>query len=118
MSDHFKQQLAAFMTKTDARLERVTDRVSEMARDSIRVGSPITGAPGQPVLSGRLRDSWFRSRLGQFLWRIASDAPYAATVEFKTHAKRFANHGPHSVRLTVVGFKRLLAAALREVLQS
>lgn len=79
---------------------------------SIRDGSSVTGAPGQPRRSGRLIKSWKRDRRGT-LYRIYSRLFYAPLAEEgigrtgKPAVHRSSVGGPHSVKMTRVGLQQL-----------
>ncbi len=82
----------------------------EVAR-SIRFGSDLTGAPGQPVDTGTLRDSWIERYLSEWMWRISTSIDYAAYIEDDVGGHNYRVGGPHSVKLTVLGAERILARA-------
>lgn len=82
--------------------------------ESVVEGSPITGAPGQPVDDGDLKESWTNTRTGPATAEIASDSPYAEAVEENWSGVAFKNHGPHSKALTEVGFPDLVADVVRQ----
>ncbi|HEY4306559.1 MAG TPA: hypothetical protein VGM82_18935 [Gemmatimonadaceae bacterium] len=79
------------------------------AYESIVNGSPVTGAPGQPVDTGRLRASWQLEFLDANTAKISTKLSYAEAVENKWRGASFKNHGPHSVKLTEAGFAQIVA---------
>jgi hypothetical protein len=109
-------------------------RAATLAHESIVNGSPITGAPGQPVDTGNLRASWqlfFESKESAI---IGTNVEYAQAVEDGVGrdgqrakygqgnpAPGRARMGPstrggsHSLKLTRAGFNRILAQAARDV---
>jgi hypothetical protein len=115
----FAEQMRAFAQRTQVRATAAFDEIVDATAASIVEGSPVTGSPGQPVgvdggpTDGELRDSWSIER-GDQSARIASSAPYAADVEDNLAGARFHNHGPHSVKLTALGFGPLVAATIKE----
>ncbi len=99
-------------------------RVADLAFTSIVDGSPLTGAPGQPVSSGshagRLKGSWTREDRGPLVTVISSDEVYAPYVEDGSHdGKDLVLHSPtggfHSVALTRAGWDRIVDQATREI---
>lgn len=54
--------------------------LSEMER-SVTEGSEITGAPGQPVDTATLLNSWTNVQIEQWLNRVATNVGYAAAIE-------------------------------------
>jgi hypothetical protein len=81
---------------------------------SIKEGSAVTAAPGQPVDTGRLRNSWAFEFDGPTRAAISTDVEYAQAVE-----DGVGPHGPvaygksgvggsHSVALTIAGAARLV----------
>ena len=84
--------------------------VVEVAR-SIRFGSELTGAPGQPVDTGALRDSWIDAYLSQWVWRISTSIQYAPYIEDDVGGHSYRVGGPHSVKLTILGAERILVRA-------
>lgn len=114
-SDDFAGQLDGFVSLLDGRQQRVFDAVVEQTRASIVEGSPITGAPGQPVDTGELRDSWTVRYERPGVAVIASDAPHALVVELNPRGITYSNHGPHSVALTRAGFPTLAKRVARNI---
>jgi hypothetical protein len=116
---------AAQMQQTGVALEQwahaVHERVADLALDSIANGSATTGAPGQPVAaalyehSGALRDSWRKSRAEADVIVLSTDIAYAPPVEDNLRGMRFTNHGPHSIKLTVLGSPALIRQAMQDV---
>lgn len=108
----FAEQMAAFNT----RLRRKVNVLDVETRDhifrSIVHGSEVTTAPGQPVDTGTLRDSWQREEEAPHVERFFStDNP--AKVEsiehnFRGATLRSATGGWHSVALTRLGFNRIV----------
>ena len=82
--------------------------------ESIKVGSPVTGAPGQPVDTGNLRNSWGFEFDSDTSALISTPVEYAAAVEdgVGPHGPvQYGNSGvggSHSVALTVMGAPRVV----------
>lgn len=82
---------------------------------SIVFGSEITNAPGQPVATANLRDSWIPEHTGPMQWQDTTKVDYAQHVEDNVRGVTFKNHGPHSVKLTKAGYKNIVEHVLRQV---
>lgn len=108
----FAQQMAAFNT----RLRRKVNVLSEDVRDevfrSVVHGSEITTAPGQPVDTGTLRDSWQRTTVAPHVEEITStDNPAkVASIEhnWRGATLRSSVGGFHSLAITRLGFNRIV----------
>jgi len=112
----FADDIKGFTQRTEARARRVFEGVVFEAHRSITLGSPLTGAPGQPVETGTLRNSY------QIEWdraagsaTVASEMRYARPIEdgISGHGTpiRFRSQvgGAHSIKLTVAGFGKIVA---------
>lgn len=90
---------------------------------SITVGSPITGAPGQPVQTGRLRNSWQIEILSKEEVHVLTSMKYARSIEDglsyahggKPITLRSQVGGFHSLKLTVAAWPRIVEEAARRV---
>lgn len=132
----FDQDLNRFALKLDARVKAVFLGTAAKIHKSITMGSTTTGAPGQPVDTGFLRNSWTLVN-GPVSADISTNVAYAPVIE---HNLRTAYNpagvmprdrtnpngssrrpvkstvgGHHSVKLTVAGADRLQAETLREL---
>jgi hypothetical protein len=85
------------------------------AFQSIVEGSPITGAPGQPVDTGNLRASWQTTFESPTVALISTNVEYAPYVEDNVNNVTFKNHGPHSIKLTVAGLQQVVDAEIVRV---
>lgn len=111
----FADQLNAHAEKYKKHLGEIREGTDDEMFRSIVEGSEITGAPGQPVgKSGKLRDSWTQEKSATDTV-TSSDAPYAQAVEENWGNVDFANHGPHSAKITVVAFPRVVEAVVQKV---
>jgi hypothetical protein len=127
MSD-FADTVRSFSLAVPNYAKRVYVKVAIAVHDSIQVGSPITGSPGQPVgqygpgyhpgkIGGSLRGSWLLTwPNGEAL--IATNLVYAPFIEdgvswqgteMKLHT---SIGGFHSVKMTVLNFDRLVASEM------
>lgn len=115
----------------EGELQRWTERVQSQSRDvfvrtvmaahaSIVEGSPVSGAPGQPVDTGNLKGSWQVTIEGN-VGRIVTNVIYAPQIEHgiswrgKPLVLRSQVGGFHSVALTRAGFPRLVEQVTAEV---
>ena len=116
----FRDEIRRFQAKVDARHLAIHRRSCELVYASIVNGSPLSGAPGQPVDTGNLRASWQQVIEGPLTQRIQTNVVYAPIIEEGTRAGRAltlrsAVGGFHSVALTRAAWPVLLAAATAEV---
>lgn len=114
----FTDDLQAFRLKMEQRAKDTLAEAVTLVHESITVGSPITGAPGQPVDTGNLLASWQATFPDDVTGRVATNVVYAPGIE-----DGVGPHGPitqrsrvggfHSVKLTVASWDRVQAEALR-----
>jgi hypothetical protein len=86
---------------------------------SIKRGSEITGAPGQPVDTSALLNGWIESRPGPALWEFSTDLEYAEYIEdggndIGPFTLRSEVGGFHSVKLTEASWKEVVEYARQE----
>lgn len=81
----FAADLKRFQVRVTTAVPSVLRGVAEKMHESITVGSPVTGAPGQPVDTGYLRASW------QVVYdptmtsaTIGTNVAYAPVIEYGT----------------------------------
>jgi hypothetical protein len=116
----FGDDLLRFVTKCHTRTRATFAGVATKAHQSITVGHPATGAPGQPVDIGNLVNSW-KLALTPVEATISTNVEYAPGIEDGIAASgkpiqfRSAVGGAHSVKLTVAGADALQAEALAEL---
>lgn len=115
MTAGFQQQMDRFIQKTRAREAALYEGVQEHVGRSIKFGSAVTGAPGQPVKSGDLLGSWRRDRRGVRFVRWTSDLIYAGIIEDNRRGAQLRSKvgGFHSVKLTRAGFRAIVSHELR-----
>jgi hypothetical protein len=111
----FQDDMDRFLSKVHSRERTLYRRCCEHAAMSIVNGSPITGAPGQPVRFGDLKKSWRYRIRGKRNFRIESDSPYAGVIEDNRRGARLHSKvgGFHSVKLTRLGWKRIVEYELK-----
>lgn len=111
----FAQDLERFARATEKTSIAVFDATVVDMRDSITIGSAVTGAPAMPVAPGQfkragaLRDSITVSYADPNTAMIYTTSPYAIDVEDNVKGHQFHTGGPHGWKLTVAAFSRVLA---------
>lgn len=114
----FLDDLNAFNALVQRRRQFVARECVRLAFESIVEGSSITGAPGQPVgETGETRDSWRELQESPTSTLIVSDHPNAQIVEDNVGGVVYVNHGPHSVKLTIAGWQRIVDEATKRAHQ-
>lgn len=91
------------------------------AHRSIKEGSELTGASGQPVQTGALRNSWVFEFPTQDSARISTNIEYAQPIEdgvgrFGPLTLRSAVGGFHSIAMTVANIDRIVQAVKRRTM--
>lgn len=99
----------------EAQILALLEGTSIAAFDSIVNGSAATGAPGQPVDKGDLKDSWERSSPTPTSRLIASDNGHAVAVEENYGGHAYHSGGSHSVAATYTSAERLAEQELRKM---
>lgn len=125
MSD-FTAALAKFNVTAQRRVLDAFVFSTEEVRTSIRDGSALTGAPGQPVQVGNLKASWQGEFLSPTLWQFTATgiAPGGEKVGYAEYIEEGINRhtgGPlilrsqvggfHSVKMTRAGWARIVKFA-------
>lgn len=118
----FIDDLKRFQVKLNLRPRGVLAGVATRMHQSIKgtgQPDPITGAPGQPVDTGFLRNSWILAvRPGEA--EISTNAAYAPAIEdgvgpYGPLTLRSSVGGFHSVKLTIAGASAIQAAVVKEL---
>lgn len=78
-------------------------------QQSIQSGSPLTGAPGQPIDENELRPSYIGEFISDWVWQTSTDKEYAIYIEngenaFGLFTLRSRVGGFHSRALTIASF--------------
>lgn len=109
----FTGDLKAFTGKVEQRNRAIfVGSVSSVA-GSVVEGSPVTSAPGQPVDTGNLRNSWQTTFPGEWLGEVATNVEYAPAIEegqqppYTTASGTQVTPGPMTLRSAVGGFHSL-----------
>lgn len=130
MTDTFEADIQGFIGKLQANSEAGFMRVADEVERSIRYGSPVSGAPGQPVDTGFLRNSWQRVHPAKFQAEIFTNTAYAPVIETGvrgdfvkegemppprklvsaggTPRRKSTVGGPHSLKLTIAAWQRFV----------
>jgi hypothetical protein len=111
----FSNSVRRFAVKVEARTGEVFVNIVAAAHASIVEGSPVTGAPGQPVDTGNLKNSWQVEFEGPEKALISTNVEYAPAVEENLRGVDFHNHGPHSVALTIAGLGNIVENEARKL---
>lgn len=119
----FHEDIRKFNALVQRRRQAVFVGTVAAVKHSIVEGSPITGAPGQPVDSGQLKGSWHDQFLSPTKARVSTNVVYARSIEDgvsyahggRPITLRSAVGGFHSVKLTRGAFPQLVAEVVREV---
>lgn len=115
----FASDVAAFGEKALAREQRVFAGAVPAVKGSIVEGSPVTGAPGQPRVTGEMADSWQVVPESPTATLIVTAHPGAPAIEHGVRAGDPLDYhhggGPHSVALTRAGWVPLVADVVRQV---
>ena len=111
-----------FINVLRAKQLRVHLEVANRIHASITHGSATTGAPGQPVQSGNLINSWKVIRISPFLTQVSTGVIYAPAIEDGVGGAtgtslqvRSEVGGFHSVKMTRAGFQDLVNEVARQV---
>lgn len=119
MSLTFRQQLDVFVADTRLKEEVLFTRVVDHVGRSITVGSAVTGAPGQPVKTGRLLRSWRKhgSLVNRLVTWASHNVPYATIIEENLRGAMLRSKvgGFHSVELTKRNFPLLVRYELSQI---
>lgn len=113
----FADQIQSFTVKVDRVPRETFVDVATEAHHSIQDGSALTGAPGQPVETGALRNSWQLVFDSPTQATIGTNLVYAPIIETGV-----GPHGPitirsqvggiRSVALTIAGLPRIVEAMI------
>lgn len=77
----FATDIARFKAQFEGRLREIHNQAADEVYRSVVEGSPITGAPGQPVDTGNLKGSWQNQILGPLTRAITTNVVYAQDIE-------------------------------------
>ena len=118
----FESDINRFITKQRRRRRQIIRVAGVRMHNSIVNGDPATGSPGQPVDTGNLRTSWQLTFPEEDVAISTTNVPYAPVIEdgvSRRSGRRLVFKsqvgGPHSVKLTRAGLKKIVAAVAGEV---
>lgn len=113
----FSGGMEGFRRKVARMTHDVFVKTCELTHQSVVDGSPLTGAPGQPVDTGTLKNSWVPGFESPTTWATKTNIVYAPIIEDNVRGAtlRSAVGGFHSVKLTAAHFEHLVAAAVKAV---
>lgn len=116
----FADDIKRFNVKVEQLVDQAFVNVASAAHESIVNGSPVTGAPGQPVDTGNLRASWHLEFPSKESAVISTNVEYAPYVEAGVAGKggrpaHYQNHGPHSVAHTIARIQPLVDHEVRKL---
>lgn len=110
----FESDIETWLQKTEQRERDLFVNTASAIKFSITDGSPVTGAPGQPVDTGALKNSWILEFVTPWVAMISTNIGYAPGIENGLGSLgqpiqlRSAVGGFHSVALTRAGFRELV----------
>jgi hypothetical protein len=110
----FDADIKRFELKLEGMATGLLPAVAATAHDSIVNGSPLTGAPGQPVDTGNLKASWQLMFPTPEVAEIVTKSVYAVpnetgiTDDGRPYLQRSPVGGRHSVALTFAGMTRIV----------
>jgi hypothetical protein len=105
----FSAEMDAFIAKVRARGDGLFINTASHVHTSVVSGSPVTGAPGQPVDTGNLRTSWQLVFNGTSA-EVSTNVEYAQIIEDNERGAqlRSAVGGFHSVKMTRAGWDAIV----------
>ena len=135
----FSADLHAFAEKAAQRTTEVFVATTVEVQKSVVEGSAVTGAVGQPVDTGYLKNSWIGAFTSKTEWELTTNVSYAPVIEDNlresfddrgvdrpkgftgTREPGAPRKGPstvggnHSVKTTIAGFQRIVDFANKEI---
>lgn len=117
----FGDDLRLFAQKVEGRQRDIFVGCVNEVRTSVVSGSPVTGAPGQPVDTGALLGSWRETFPEQWIGEVASyNIDYAEAIEegvswYGPMTLRSEVGGFHSVKMTRAAWQPLVDHVVKEV---
>jgi len=123
----FSDGVKRFSSAVDVKNQAIFAGVAAETKNSIQFGSPLTGAPGQPVENegpdkGNLRASWTEEFTSPTSALIATNCEYAESNEDGiarpgggAYVLRANVGGRHSVKLTVTNMDKIVDAETKRL---
>ena len=119
-SARFNREINDWLNKVDGRKRALFVNVASAVQESVRSGSQVTSAPGQPVATGNLKTSWNLEFESATTALISTNVEYAPPIEagvgpYGPLTLRSEVGGFGSVKLTRTGFQRLVNDEARKL---
>jgi hypothetical protein len=113
----FSDDIKAFNARLRKRERSLFVNTVSAVETSIKRGSPITGAPGQPVDTGNLIGSWTTEFESADVATVSTNVDYAPEIEDNARGATLRSEvgGFHSVKQTRAGFERLVHHEARKL---
>lgn len=121
----FERGMRTFIMVAAEHLQDVLIAGTLRVHESIRVGSPLTAAPGQPVDTSNLLGSWqyeFDDAGNPTKARVVTPVEYAEAVEEgvgpngpRVYGAKNGIGGSHSVKLTALAWPKIVAHETRRL---
>jgi hypothetical protein len=110
----FSADMGRFIEKVRQRGNALYLNCVSHVETSIKAGSPVTGAPGQPVQTGALLNSWQTTFNGPVA-EVSTNLEYAEPIEINERGATLRSEvgGFHSVALTRAGWPSIVEAEAR-----
>lgn len=115
----FAAELEAFRLRCESRVRETFVGATDRVQASLVEGSPLTGAPGQPVDLGTLKNSFVPQFTSGETWETTTNLVYAPLIEDGVSGKgtpltlRSKVGGFHSAKLTRAGWERIVDDAAK-----
>lgn len=119
MAGSFRSEIARLKRNIEIRRKTHFVNVASHAKMSVTDGSPLTGAPGQPVDLGNLKGSWQLTFTAEKAL-ISTNVEYAQANEDgvnngRPYTQRSPVGGRHSVKLTAAGLGNIMDFEARKL---
>ena len=115
----FAGDLQRFTEKLERRKRALFVNAVSHVETSIRKGSPVTGAPGQPVDTGELLNSWQTEFHGPGEASVTTNAGHAQVIEDNVRGAQLRSEvgGFHSVKITRAGWPAIVEHEMEKLNQ-
>lgn len=111
----WESDIERFIGEAESRTKRTFAGVAGRMHESIVDGRPETTAPGQPVDTGNLRDSWQVRFPENMVAVMSTHVKYAVPIEELDTPLVSKVGGHHSVKLTRINFQKLVAKVVADL---
>lgn len=116
----YAEDIRKFTMRTTSRVQDVVTAAAFTVQESITRGSALTGAPGQPVDTGFLVNSWILAFPAPLTAEITTNTVYAPNIEEGIGSNgqaitiRSGVGGIGSVKMTRAAWDRIVDKAVKE----